>query len=209
MNDAVLTLAFVIGGFLCGALPFSVWIGHYGLRKDIRHYGDGNPGTFNVMRAGGIQWGVLALLADIGKGALPVGLAAQTFHIDGWGLVAAGIAPILGHAFSPFLGFKGGKAIATSGGVWIGLTLGTAFLVGVVMLVYWYLAVTVSGWAVMLTSVSLLLHLLLIGAGWVLLVIWTLNAALFAYKHRDDLRKPLRLKVSPLFKPVFRNLTLS
>ena len=70
----MLTLIFTLLGFLLGALPFSVWIGRFGLQRDIMKVGDGNPGATNVLRAGGFLWFSLALMLDIGKGALPVGL---------------------------------------------------------------------------------------------------------------------------------------
>lgn len=209
MTDPLLTVAFIVGGFALGALPFSVWIGRYALKKDIRQYGDGNPGMTNVIRAGGLGWGGLAMLADVGKGALPVGAAAHIVGMQGWSLVAVALAPVLGHAFSPLLGFRGGKAIAATGGMWFGLTLGSAFVAAMVLLVYWYFAVTLSGWTVALTTVSLLVYLLLIRAEWVWLAVWLFSSALLLYKHRADLRQPLRLRVSPWFRPLFRHLELS
>lgn len=206
MNDLIGVIGIVLAGFLLGALPFSVWIGRFGARKDIRVYGDGNPGAFNVIRAGGVLWGGLAIFLDIGKGALPVGMAASVVGLTDWALVIAAIAPIFGHAFSPFLGFRGGKAIATSGGIWIGLTMGIAGLAAIIMLIYWYMAVTVSGWVVMLTAVCLLLFLLLTNPPWSLIVIWLINVLLLVYKHRDDLRQPPRLKLSPVFRPFFPKL---
>jgi glycerol-3-phosphate acyltransferase PlsY len=196
----------IIGGFLLGALPFSVLIGRLALNKDITQYGDRNPGATNVIRAGSKTWGILAIMADIGKGALPVGLAATIYRIDGWALVAAAIAPILGHAFSPFLNFKGGKAVATSFGTWIGLILFHAVLIAPVMLIYWYYAVTLSGWSVMLAMASLGTWLVMTGARWELFAALALNVVVLAYKHREDLRHPLRLRVAPWFRPLFRGL---
>ncbi len=98
-------------GFLSGSLPFSVWLGKLLTRSDIRRYGDGNPGATNAWRAGGWQIGVPALLLDFLKRALPVGLARFWAGVDGWGLIPIALAPVLGHAFSPFLRFRGGKAI--------------------------------------------------------------------------------------------------
>jgi glycerol-3-phosphate acyltransferase PlsY len=199
-------LLMIVFGFALGSLPISVWIGRLGLGKEIRSYGDGNPGAFNVLRAGGFAWGGLAIFLDVFKGALPAGISAHILRLEGWPLVLAAVAPIFGHAFSPFLKFKGGKAIATSGGVWIGLTLGTVGIVGIIMLIYWVMALTSSGWAVMLTMLSALLYLLLTGAPTTLLAVWLINTALLAYKHRVELRKPLRLRLSPLFKPLFAHV---
>lgn len=108
--------------FLSGALPFSVWIGRIALGVDVRHYGDSNPGATNVFRAGGRVSGVLAVLLDFAKGALPVGLAYLILGI-GFPLMAfLALLPVLGHAYSPFLGFHGGKAVAVTVGIWCGLT---------------------------------------------------------------------------------------
>lgn len=187
-------LLFIVFAFFCGALPFSVWIGKYGIGKDIRVYGDGNPGMFNVLRAGGFLWGGLALVLDVSKGAFPVGLANYVFQFDGLALVLIAIAPVVGHAFSPFLNFKGGKAIATSGGIWIGLTLWTVPLVGITTLTFWYLLLTSSGWAVMFMLLCVLLFLLLWSASDVLLLVWVLNTLLLIYKHRTELVHPPALK---------------
>ena len=107
-------LAWTLIGFLLGSLPFSVWLGKIVLRTDIRRYGDGNPGGTNVIRAGNCGLGMLAIFLDMLKGAVPVALAYYVFKVDGWPLVPVILAPILGHAFSPFLRFRGGKALAST-----------------------------------------------------------------------------------------------
>lgn len=173
--------------FLCGAIPFSVLVGRYGMGKDIRDYGDGNPGTFNVIRAGGIKWGGLAMILDIGKGAVPVGLATYVFGWEGLPLILTAIAPVAGHAFSPFLNFNGGKAIATTMGIWIGLTLWEVPLVGLVSLTVFYLTLTSSAWAVVFTALVMFAYLLVSGASSTLLIILMLNAAIVFYKHRREL----------------------
>ncbi len=109
--------------FGCGALPLAWWIGRWGLGVDIRRYGDGNPGAMNVWRAGGRGWFILALALEFLKGALPLWLAQAWGALSGWALVPAALAAPLGHAFSPWLGFRGGKALAVTFGVWSGLTL--------------------------------------------------------------------------------------
>ncbi len=182
-------------GFLLGALPFSVWIGKLALRKDIRAYGDHNPGATNVLRAGSKLWFVTALLLDISKGAAPVGLAHWTLGIRSAEIVPVALAPVLGHAFSPFLGFKGGKAIATMGGIWIGLTLLYMPVVLMILLVFWFYAVTVSGWAVILTIISGLLYLILVGAEQSLIAVMIGCLLVSLYKQRADLSLPLRLRL--------------
>ncbi|TVR23331.1 MAG: glycerol-3-phosphate acyltransferase [Anaerolineaceae bacterium] len=185
----------VLVAFFAGAMPFSLWVGFAFLRVDIRDYGDGNPGTFNVIRAGGVKWGGLALMLDISKGAAPVGLAAYIFNMTGAGLVLIAVAPVFGHAFSPFLHFKGGKAIATTGGMMIGLSLWQMPLVAMVALTFWYLVLTRSGWAVMFTAACVIAYLLLTAAPVEWLAAMGIITLLMIYNHRTELTDPPRLKL--------------
>jgi glycerol-3-phosphate acyltransferase PlsY len=173
--------------FISGAVPYSVLVGKFALRDDIRTYGDHNPGATNVFRAGGKQWGILAAFLDGAKAAIPVLLAVWIFHITGIELVGIALAPILGHAYSPFLGFKGGKAVGATFGTWIGLTLWEAPIVLGLMLVYWFMSVKISGWAVVFAMLSLLGYLLLAKNDPTLLAIWLGNFIIFILKHRADL----------------------
>ena len=125
----LLILGMVFSGFLIGSIPFSLLIPRWLKGVDVRQFGDGNPGSANAFKAGGWACGIFALLLDYLKGCLPVLLANSYLSIDKVWIILIAIAPILGHAFSPFLGFKGGKAIATTFGVWTGLTLYKAPLV--------------------------------------------------------------------------------
>ncbi len=102
----------VLIAFLCGSLPFSVWLGKLFLKVDVRQYGDGNPGAANVFRSGSKAVGLLALMLDVSKAAAPVGLSYYNLGIRGIPMYLIAIAPMLGHVFSPFLRFRGGKAIA-------------------------------------------------------------------------------------------------
>jgi glycerol-3-phosphate acyltransferase PlsY len=177
----------VIISFLCGALPLAYWIGKSGMRRDIRSYGDGNPGVFNVIRAGGLAWGGLALVLEIAKGAFPVGMAAYIFRFDAVPLVVCAIAAPLGHAFSPFLNFNGGKAIAATAGMWIGLALWIVIFVACGLLVFWSLTLTSSAWAVMLTMVCLFAYLIGLQAPTTWLAVWLGTFILLIYKHRREL----------------------
>jgi glycerol-3-phosphate acyltransferase PlsY len=116
------SLAWIIAGLVLGSLPFSVWIGKIFLRKDIREYGDGSPGATNVARAGSKFLYVVAALLDAFKGTVPVLLAQNLSGVSGWDLAAVAVAPVMGHAFSPLLKFRGGMGVATTFGVWLGLT---------------------------------------------------------------------------------------
>jgi glycerol-3-phosphate acyltransferase PlsY len=185
------TWAWALFGFWLGALPFSVWLSRVSTGQDVRQVGDRNPGATNALRLGGWRLGLAVLLLDVTKGALPLGLAYQVFGLRGAGMFLVALAPILGHAFSPFLGGKGGKALAVTLGVWIGLILWEAPLVILPQLTFWYLIQSNSGWAVMLTTAGLGVYLLLVHPQALFLALLLALFALMAWKHREDLRKPL------------------
>ena len=180
--------------FVAGSIPFSTWLGRLFLSQDIRQYGDGNPGATNAWRAGGWRVGIAVLLLDMLKGLLPVGLACSKVGISGWGLVPIALAPVLGHAFSPFLRFRGGKAVAVSFGIWTGLLLdGVPFLLSALLTVF-YAIQSSDAWAVILTLVGFLAYLLLCGANSVLLAIWGGDALILLWKHRKALQEPIRAR---------------
>lgn len=191
MNGGVVLLWTAIA-FLAGSVPFSVWIPRLASRADVRRFGDGNPGSANAWKAGGWRIGFPALLLDYLKGAVPVSLAHYTVGLSGWMLVPVALAPVLGHAFSPFLNFRGGKALAVTFGVWTGLILGTGPLVLGLCFSLFYLFQSNDGWAALLGMLAFLGVLLVLGAGLPLVSVWAGNTLVLAWKHRLELRQPLR-----------------
>ena len=190
----MLTIIIITISFFCGSLPFSVWLGKLFLRLDVRKFGDGNPGAANVFRAGNKLVGVLALMLDVSKAAVPVGLAYFNMGIRGLPMFLIAIAPILGHVLSPFLHFRGGKAIAATLGVWIGLTVWKASLAGVIGAVIGIALFTPSGWSVMLALICILMTLLLWMPAPLLLFIWVGVTLILVWTHRADLRQRPRLR---------------
>jgi len=183
-------IVMMVFAFLLGSLPFSIWLGRLALKgKDVRKYGDGNPGATTALRAGGWKLGLAVLMLDITKGALPVGLAYQVFGFTGWQMWCIALAPTLGHVFSPFLGGRGGKGLAVTLGVWIGLSLAKVALPILIILTFWYLILSVDGWAVMFTIASLFVFLYLVMPGSLYLAVLGGQTILLAWTHRDDLRK--------------------
>jgi glycerol-3-phosphate acyltransferase PlsY len=199
----MLSVAMILFAFVSGSFPFSAWLGKLLLGVDVRQYGDGNPGAANVFRSGSKSIGLLALILDVSKAAVPVGLSYYNMGIRGIPMYLIAIAPILGHVFSPFLRFHGGKAIAASLGVWIGLTVWKASLVGVVGTVLGIMLMTSSGWAVMLGLAMILLALLLWMPDPLLLMVWVSETLILGWTHRYDLRqKPvLHLWLTQRFTP--------
>ena len=182
-------IAFVLIAFLLGSLPFSLWLGKLSLKVDVRQYGDGNPGAANVFRAGGKGIGLLALILDVTKAALPVGFAYHNLEMRGIPMVLIAIAPILGHVFSPFLGFRGGKGLAAVLGVWIGLTIWKASLAAVIGVAIGIALTTIPGWAVMLGMACILVTLLVWIPDPVFLLVWAGVMLILVWTHRADLRR--------------------
>lgn len=188
------TIFWLAAGLLLGAMPFSFWLGRLVLQTDIRRYGDGNPGAANAWQAGGWQIGLPALLLDYLKGLVPVSLAYFKFGISGWGLVAVALGPIMGHAFSPFLWGQGGKALAVTFGVWTGLTLGEGPIILGLLMGLFLLVQNEDAWAVILGMAGLLAYLLLRHTDPFILLIWLGNMMILIWKHRQNLRRGIRLR---------------
>ena len=189
VSIAVITLA-----FLCGSLPFSVWLGKILLGLDVRKFGDGNPGAANAFRTGNKLVGLLALLLDISKAAAPVGWAYFSMGIRGIPMLLIAVAPILGHVFSPFLGFRGGKALATALGVWIGLTIWKLSLPAVVGALVGIALFTPPGWSAMLALGGILAVLLIWLPDPLLLAVWFSEVIILAWTHRLDLIQGIHLR---------------
>jgi len=116
MGSALVPVALLAGAFLLGSVPFGLLLSRAFAGVDVRRVGSGNIGATNVSRAAGKKVGILTLLLDAAKGALPVLVASFLGLGPVWG-AAAGLAAFLGHLFPPWLGFRGGKGVATALGV--------------------------------------------------------------------------------------------
>ncbi len=180
--------------FVGGSLPFAVWVARLARTRDVRAVGDGNPGAMNALRAGGPALGLAVLLLDVTKGVLPIVLARDVLGLEGAALALIAVLPVAGAAFSPFLGFKGGKALAVLLGTWIGLTLWTIPLVALTTIVLATLLVQPDGWAVAIALAAMLLGVLLwVPGGWPVLTL-VLQAAIVLWKHRAQLAQTPHLR---------------
>lgn len=193
-----------IVSYLLGALPFGVWIGQWWKGIDIRTLGSQNIGATNVYRVLGPGPGITVFLLDTVKGlAIPVGAlllwpALAAFHTNVPDLtmpyrIAIGLCAIFGHTFSPFLRFKGGKAVATSGGVllalnpWVALIALLAFVLVVAVTRYVSLGSMIAALTLPFTSVFVLSgtdRLWMLGLSMVLAVLVTV-------RHRANIQRLL------------------
>jgi glycerol-3-phosphate acyltransferase PlsY len=125
--------------FLFGSIPFGFLICKYRLGIDIRKVGSGNIGTTNVIRVAGPIWGIIVLILDASKGLIPV-LIAKSLHFSPILVVLAGILSILGHIFSPFVGLRGGRGVATG----LGVVIGIAPIVAFILFLTWAIVVLLT-----------------------------------------------------------------
>ncbi|HLW48822.1 MAG TPA: glycerol-3-phosphate 1-O-acyltransferase PlsY [bacterium] len=182
MTPALLVLAYFIGALPTGLILVRVLRG-----EDIRRHGSGNIGTVNVLRVAGPAVAAAVLLVDVLKGLVPVLLALHA-GLAQWVVVAAGLLAIAGHNWSVFLGFHGGKGIATSFGVLVGLSPPVAVVAAIV----WLIAVAITrfsslGSLLAVVSVPIMLWRLHTPAEY---VAFGIIAALFAiYRHRANIQR--------------------
>jgi acyl phosphate:glycerol-3-phosphate acyltransferase len=127
-------------GYLLGSIPFGLLLGKLFGAADVRKAGSGNIGATNVARVAGPLAGILTLLLDAAKGAFAVVLAARLSEQSSTWMMIAGLCALVGHCFPIWLGFRGGKGVATAAGVF-GVLCPPAFLGAVILFLlvvaYW------------------------------------------------------------------------
>ncbi len=141
LGPAPLAIIAIVIGYLLGSLPFGLLLTRAAGLGDVRSIGSGNIGATNVLRTGRKELALATLLLDAGKGALAVIFARllmpfsiSEFTVDGAAIVhGAAIAAFLGHVFPVWLGFKGGKGVAT----FIGVLLALSWPVGLIFCAVW------------------------------------------------------------------------
>ncbi|HEX5964062.1 MAG TPA: glycerol-3-phosphate 1-O-acyltransferase PlsY [Gemmatimonadales bacterium] len=139
MPPAVLWL---LASYFLGAIPTSYLLSRLFAGIDLRQHGSGNLGATNLYRVLGWKYAVPAAIVDIAKGAIPVLMFAPQASTSQLFAIACGVAAIIGHVFSVFVGFKGGKGVATAAGVMLGL----APLALAVSAVVWVVLVRLTGY---------------------------------------------------------------
>ena len=183
-------------GYILGGIPFSFLLGK--LRGvDIRKIGSGNIGATNLARACGKGWGITGFLLDAGKGWVGVWIGGNIALLLGgsqvWGGILGGVGSILGHNWTPFLRFRGGKGVATSAGVFLGLApLPLLLSVGVWMVIFF-----ISGYvslASILSGISLPLWMFYFGLPIPLKILGIITTLLIIYRHRENIRRLLQGK---------------
>ncbi len=191
--DILWFIIFFLAAFWLGACPFALWIGNALLNKDIRGYGDHNPGAANVFKAGSIKWGFLAVFVEMAKG-VPFVILAQIMAMTEPEMYFIGICAILGHAFSPFLKFHGGKASAVTGGVLLAIPKRELFVIVFIVMIIAFFLLDGDGWRVVLGTIGGLLFAILANMGMWPCLFMACVVIIIAIKNLEALKKMPRAK---------------
>lgn len=186
-----------LGAFLCGSIPFGLLLVKLAGKGDVRQHGSGNIGATNVSRVGGKALGIVTLLLDVLKGFLPV-FIAKKLGLGESALSLLALAAVLGHMFTPWLAFKGGKGVATALGVALafraGMVLPALGVFIIVLLAFRYVSL-----GSVLSAAALPLILLWQGATPVVLLLWIDIVLLVIIKHHENIRRLLKGAEAPLW----------
>jgi glycerol-3-phosphate acyltransferase PlsY len=194
----MLTLLSILLAYLIGSISVSTLLVRVVKRVDIRSYGSGNAGATNTLRLLGWKYGILVLLLDALKGAVSVYVAYAFTHHSLPVEYVAGLAVIVGHNWPIFFGFRGGKGIATTIGVFLVLLPLPALLAGIVALIVVAVTRFVSLGAISFVVLSPIFLALLTNRTGALL--FSAAAAVLAiYRHRENLVRLARGKERRLF----------
>jgi glycerol-3-phosphate acyltransferase PlsY len=179
--------AIVVFGYLCGSCPWGVWLVKLFKHEDIRRSGSGNIGATNVWRMYGRRLGLPVVFLDTFKGFLPAFIGVLLVsHLCG---IVAGAAAMLGHGRPLFLRFaKGGKMVATCGGVFFGVAFWVALTAGGVWLLV-FLATRYASVASILAAISLPIIAAIYGYPTSVIVFGVLAAAVVVFLHRANVRR--------------------
>ncbi|MGP4107094.1 glycerol-3-phosphate 1-O-acyltransferase PlsY [Virgibacillus sp. L01] len=188
-------IVFAIIAYLLGSIPSGLIVGKLGYKIDIREHGSGNLGATNTFRILGIKAGIIVTVADILKGTaatlVPLFFDAEVYRL------AIGLFAVLGHTYPLFAKLKGGKAVATSGGILLGISpiLFTIIVISFILTLYISKYVSLSS---MITGVvAVIISIILQDIG--LIIVTACLAAFVFYRHSENIKR-IKNKTEPKIK---------
>lgn len=188
---AMLTLGLVVvGGYLLGSVPFGLIVTRLGGAGDVRTIGSGNIGATNVLRTGRKELALITLLLDAGKGAAAVLIARALFDSEAIAALAGGAA-FIGHLFPVWLGFKGGKGVAT----FYGVLFAAAWPVGLAAAIAWltvFAATRISSLSALVAAGVAPLAAWLLGQPGPVIALVGLMAVLIIVRHHENIGRLLK-----------------
>lgn len=201
--SAAISVGLILLAYFLGSIPFAVVVSRLMGLKDPRSFGSGNPGATNVLRTGNKKAAAFTLLGDAAKGSVAVAIAAYVCNMAGLPvgvLAACAVAAFLGHVYSFFLKFKGGKGVATALGVLLALEPWLALCV----IATWLIIAYTSRYSSLasITAAALAPVFYVMGGN----VIWRMHpsiafaivviAAIVLYRHKENISRLLQGKES-------------
>lgn len=187
MEGKLRVFLLLLFSFILGSIPFGYLISKGIYKIDIRTKGSGNIGATNVIRTLGLLPGIVVLATDILKGALPV-IIGRSIGMPKEVFLLAGAVSVLGHCFSPFLGFKGGKGVSSTFGMMLAFDPTVAilsFLVEGVFIAIWSYVSLGSIAAV----IAMVIFLVIRGHNFISVFIMILTAILVIGRHKDNIKR--------------------
>ena len=192
----MITILLMILAYILGSVPNALWIGKVFKGLDIREHGSRNAGSTNAARVLGVKLGILTLILDVSKGLVPT-LIAILLRVDffqnltkilNFDYVLVGICAILGHVFSMFMNFKGGKAVATTLGVFLILVPKAILFAAIVFFVVFAISRYVSLSSI-LEAISLPIFIYFLYQQTIYVILGILIAILIVVKHRSNIER--------------------
>lgn len=194
------TLIYSIIAFLCGSIPFAVILTKFLSGKDVRLAGDNNPGAVNAWKTGGSIVGLVVMVIEFLKAILPISIAMYFLDFNGTSLIIISFMPILGHSFSPFLKFKGGKALAVTGAMWLALFQIEAAIIIFGLLAIFFAIQKNDAWTVTFVHFGLLIYGILtdLSNAYIsnseFIILWIFATLMIIFNHNKELRTPLKFR---------------
>jgi glycerol-3-phosphate acyltransferase PlsY len=179
----------ILFAYLLGSISSAVIVARIMSLPDPRSLGSGNPGATNVLRTGNKKAAAITLLGDLLKGLIPV-MLAKALHFEPLAFCAVGLAAIIGHMYPVFLGFKGGKGVATT----LGVLMGVSWPLAVGWIIVWLSVAKITAYS---SLAALSATILLPIAAWLMnysqAVVWLSLAIslLVVWRHRGNVKKLL------------------
>lgn len=191
-------IVLLIFSYILGSIPNALWIGRAFKKIDVRDYGSGNIGSTNAARVLGYKYGIMTLILDVLKGAIPTYILHM---LDVRLAILAGLLAILGHSYSIFVKFKGGKAVATTVGVFLVLSpysiLSLLFVFLLIVVFTGYVSVA------SMVSASLLFVAVYIFNGNIYEIIFAIFIGILViYRHKSNIKNLINNKEAKFFDKI-------
>jgi glycerol-3-phosphate acyltransferase PlsY len=182
-----LETALILGAYFIGGIPFGYLIAK-SKGIDLRQVGSGNIGATNTSRVLGKKYGIIVYILDFLKGFIPTWIAVKLYGLNSSITALVGLATILGHCFSPYMGFKGGKGVATASGVLFAIS----YILGFIALVIWFIICKITKYVSLASILTALISIYIAGMMhmplWAIILI-TLAACIILVRHSSNIER--------------------